>query len=95
MGEVLKYPRLNLSERHKSSHPEHLLPVRFTGGCNYGKTLVYLHHITCSLTSTNCVCALSACRNAIPKLQEMFNKERSLDDMVCVKSVKNNIHWRV
>ena len=28
--------------RHETSHPEHLLPLRFTGGCNYGKMVVYL-----------------------------------------------------
>lgn len=56
---------------------------------------LYIYHITYSLTSTNCVCALSACRNVVPKLQEMFNEESSLDDMVCVKSVKNNMNWKV
>lgn len=59
-----------------------------------GKRLC-IYHITCSLTSTNCVCALNVCRNVVPKLQEMFNEESSLDGMVCVKSVKNNINWKV
>lgn len=53
-----------------------------------------IYNITCSLTSINCVCALSACRNVVPKLREMFNEESSLDDMVCVKSVKNDTNWK-
>lgn len=54
-----------------------------------------IYTITCPLTSINCVCALSACRNVAPKLREMFNEESSSDDMVCVKSVRNDPNWRV